>query len=211
MKIRILGEDLELLTEKALIWNRKSILIFSDVHLGKAESFQALGVPVPSGVNLNDLQRIAGLIQKHSITEVLILGDLIHHKSSWSEDLFLTIKDFLTFFSQVKFKLLIGNHERGSLGYLEALPIELINGDCDIHPFTFTHGHESSTKPFAIQGHVHPVVILREGPVSLRLPCFVLDEKNLILPSFGSFTGGFEINLKPKTRIFAVTKKIIEL
>ena len=211
MKIEVLGETLELLPEKAILWKKRNILVFSDVHLGKAESFQALGVPIPSSVNLADLEKIAGLIENYKIQEVLILGDLIHHKSSWTEELFYTIKDFLEFFKDVKFKLLIGNHEKGSLNYLKELPLGLIEGDYKLSPFTFSHGHQASESGFTIQGHVHPVVILKEGPVRLRLPCFVLEEKSLILPSFGSFTGGFEISRLEGTRIFAVTKKVIEV
>ena len=211
MKIEVLGETLELLPEKALIWRERKILVFSDVHLGKAESFQALGVPIPSAVNRVDLETVAGLIERFEIQEVLILGDLIHHKSSWTEELFFTIKGFLEYFKDVKFKLLIGNHEKGSLEFLKALPIELIEGDLTIEPFTFSHGHESSEKAFTIQGHIHPVVILKDGPVRLRLPCFVLEKKSLVLPSFGSFTGGFEISPQHNTRIFAVTKKVIEI
>ena len=106
---------------------------------------------------------------------------------------------------------MIGNHERGSIEFLQALPLELINGAYHLEPFTFSHGHEVAQSGFTIQGHIHPVVILKEGPVRLRLPCFVLNDTSLVLPSFGSFTGGYEITASAGTRIFAVTKKIIEI
>ena len=215
MNIEIKDEQFLFLPEKALIWKRKNLLIFSDVHLGKAESFQSFGIPIPSKINLDDLNKIAELIKNYQIKEVLILGDLIHHKSSWTEDLFLTLLDFLKFHKEVNFKLLLGNHEQGSNEYLKELPIEMIPGDYELPPFNFSHGHnvhsEKDKKPFTIQGHIHPVVVLHEGPIRLRLPCFVLNHHSLILPSFGQFTGGFEIKPRKEHRIFAVTKRIIEL
>ncbi len=212
MNIEIQNELFQLLPEKALLWKKKNLLIFSDVHLGKAETFQYFGIPIPSSVNLEDLSKIAGLIEKHEVQEVLILGDLIHHKSSWTEELFLTIQDFLLFHNHIKFMLLIGNHERGSIEFLKELPIDIIHGDHIVDLINFSHGHEEiAGDSFTIQGHIHPVVVLREGPVRLRLPCFVLDDHSLVLPSFGAFTGGFEIKVRPEHRIFAVTKKIIEV
>lgn len=212
MNIEIKNELFQLLPEKALLWKKKNLLIFSDVHLGKAETFQSFGIPIPSSINLEELYKIAGLIEQYEIQEVLILGDLIHHKSSWTEELFLTLQDFLIYHKHVKFKLLIGNHERGSMEFLKELPIDIIQGDHKIDLINFSHGHEVILKNnFTIQGHIHPVIVLMNGPVRLRLPCFVLDNHSLVLPSFGGFTGGFEIKVKPEHRIFAVTKKIIEV
>lgn len=212
MNIEIQNELFQLLPEKALLWKKKNLLIFSDVHLGKAETFQSFGIPIPSSINLEDLNKMAGLIEQYEIQEVLILGDLIHHKSSWTEELFLTLQDFLIFHKHVKFKLLIGNHERGSMEFLKELPIEIIQGDYKVGSINFSHGHEEVIGPcFTIQGHIHPVIVLRDGPVRLRLPCFVLDQQSLVLPSFGGFTGGYEIKVKPEHRIFVVTKKIIEV
>lgn len=212
MRIQILGEEIDLLPQKAFIWSHERLLVFSDVHLGKAESFQSLGVPIPSSVHYEDLNRIASLIEEHSVQKVLILGDLIHHKNAWSEELLNTLMSFFHHYPKVQFKLLIGNHEKGSLEYLKLLPLELITGDYEISPFTFSHGHEKSKADFTVQGHIHPVITLNEGPVRLRIPCFVLDPNTLTLPAFGGFTGGFEVGFRQKRRIFLVTpEKVIEL
>jgi hypothetical protein len=47
---------------------------------------------------------------------------------------------------------------------------------------------------------------------SLRLPCFWLRESCLVLPSFGSFTGGQIVQPLPGHRVFTVLRdKVVEL
>ncbi|MBC7753171.1 MAG: DEAD/DEAH box helicase, partial [Moraxellaceae bacterium] len=48
MRLNLRGETLELLPEKAFLWVEKAMLVLSDLHLGKADSLQAQGVPIPS-------------------------------------------------------------------------------------------------------------------------------------------------------------------
>lgn len=209
MRISVMNESLELLPERAFLWRKRNLLGFSDVHLGKAESLQAMGVPVPSSVHQEDLDRMTALIQKHCIQEVLILGDWIHKKNSWTEDLLLKLHDFFQLHQNIKWTLLIGNHERGSMDYLKLFPLNIVEDELHLEPFTFSHGHTETQGEFTIQGHVHPVVSLKEGPIRLRLPCFVLEEDSLLLPSFGTFTGGHEILRKNSQKVFAVTQKSI--
>ncbi len=211
MKITVQNEDLHLLSKKAFFWPREKILGFSDVHLGKAESFQQWGVPLPSGEHQQDLANISSLIHETEATRVFILGDLVHHKSSWTENIHRDLTDFFQKHSSTEFNLLLGNHERGSIPELKNYPLELMPEDHQIGKIRMSHGHEAGHfKPdqkessFQICGHIHPVVLIREGSVRLRLPCFVLGENSLILPSFGTLTGGFEIKPKKDQRIFAV-------
>jgi len=54
-----------------------------------------------------------------------------------------------------------------------------------------------------IAGHLHPVFHLHgKGRQSLRLPCFHSTEEMTILPAFGDFTGGQQIDAQPGHRIF---------
>ena len=40
---------------------------------------------------------------------------------------------------------------------------------------------------------MHPCVKIGDGRDKLRLPCFALKSKLLLLPSFGELTGGYEL------------------
>ncbi len=205
VKINVAGEDLLLLPERAFFWPAKRTLGLADVHLGKAHSLQRLGIPIPAQAHRDDLDQIGELIDRLKPSNVVILGDFIHRKDSWSDSLIKMIDAFFAKFSDIRWSLVIGNHERGSKPYLTSLPFQIFEESLQIGPLTMAHGHQDSGAGFAIVGHVHPAVSLRSGPTRLRLPCFVLDDKRLLLPSFGSLTGGFELEVTRDQRIFAVT------
>lgn len=206
MKIKIADEELILLPQKSLQWPRAKMLVLSDLHLGKAESLQAQGIPLPSGAHQADLQGLSDLIHQTQPERVLILGDFIHNPQSWST---YVRKDLEIFFKEhhfCDFMLLLGNHERGSVPELTRLPMKISDKDLIEGPFRFCHGHtQKKDQYFQIQGHVHPVVNMKMGSTRLRLPCFVLEEDTLTLPSFGTLTGGFEIRPRAHQQVFVVS------
>jgi DNA ligase-associated metallophosphoesterase len=206
MKIAVLGQTLELLSDRALFWHEEKMLIFSDVHLGKAESLQREGVAIPAESGFSDFHRINHLIHHTQPKEIIILGDLIHSRKSWSVSLKEQLLQFLNSHSSIAVSLVVGNHERGSLPILQKLPLQLLGDGAVRGPFQLAHGDQkASARTFQISGHVHPVVVLRDGPLKMTWPCFVLSRKRLLLPSFGTWTGGFKVRRTPAHRYFAAT------
>jgi uncharacterized protein len=58
---------------------------------------------------------------------------------------------------------------------------------------------------YALAGHEHPVYRVATRLDSARLPCFRFGAEAGVLPAFGAFTGGFEVNASARgERIFAV-------
>jgi DNA ligase-associated metallophosphoesterase len=213
MKIELCKELLTLSAEKALFWDQERILILSDVHLGKAESFQAAGIPLPSGDHLEEFKRLEALVLAHSPRQVYILGDLIHQKDSWSAMLFKDLQTFFRKHEDTQWHLLIGNHEKGSKKFLEDLHLRLHEEDLEHGPFVFTHGHKQhESSLFEIRGHLHPRIHLQQGPLRLNLPCFWVEKNRLTLPSFGLLTGGYKIKRSPRDRVYAVgTHEVFEI
>ena len=211
MTLNLCNEEVQLLAEKAFYWPREGLLVFSDVHIGKAESLQSQGIPLPSGSHLEDLYKIERLIQKTQPKKVFILGDFIHQKNSWAPHIISDLEIFFNRHQNISWSLAIGNHEKGSLSYLSKLPIELIENGVLIEPFFFSHGHLTTKKegPFEIRGHLHPAVRVKEGSIQLRLPCFVLERQRLTLPSFGILTGAAEVKKTKQNRLFAVTEETL--
>ena len=64
-----------------------------------------------------------------------------------------------------------------------------------------------------ICGHWHPIVKIADGKrTSLRLPCFLLRGNTLVLPAYGSFTGGAVLKYGSGDRIFvALRDEVIEV
>ena len=84
-----------------------------------------------------------------------------------------------------------GNHDPGpvSLGGTHMAEIR-VNG--------LTFRHEANPAQSAeISGHFHPKARLRTRAGMVSRPCFLLDTKRLILPAFGTYTGGLRCEDAP--------------
>src|SRR5437868_3493280 len=143
MKLQLANEDIELLPEKAFFWQQNHLLGLSDVHLGKAESYQTAGIPLPSGTHREDLLKISNLIHRYQIQKVVILGDWIHNRFSLSDIIMQDFHDFFAAHNHIQWTLLLGNHEKGSHEILRRLPFHLVEDEIQIGPFLLTHGHRN--------------------------------------------------------------------
>ena len=75
----------------------------------------------------------------------------------------------------------------------------------------FSHIPCTESSTFNICGHIHPAFKIRgKARQSIKLPCYYLTLNQLILPSFGQFTGSHIIDLKSnKDEILVVSKNQI--
>ncbi|MDE0861785.1 MAG: ligase-associated DNA damage response endonuclease PdeM [Akkermansiaceae bacterium] len=202
------GHQIELLSEHAVYLPAHSALVLSDVHLGKAATFQAHGLPVPAGDDEADLARISKLIEKTGAQKLIIAGDLLHSPHGVSPAL---INHLETWMSQcsARITLILGNHDRRAL---RAHPMESVPF-LDFDGLRIIHDPAHASTGFSICGHLHPVIRVKDSPRShLRTACFWLSESSLILPSFGTFTGGQPIKPISPDRIFApLNGRVVEL
>lgn len=183
-----------------LVHGSEKILVAADLHLGKAATFRAHGLPVPEGDTRRDLDRLRNLLHTTSPDRLLIAGDLFHADSGFTDELLAT---FLTFIGEITipFTLVTGNHDKK----IRILPPAL--HQCHsfrIGDILIIHKPGNADPSlFNICGHVHPVLKIPDGrKTSLRLPCFHLREHILTLPAFGSFTGGHIIQPETGDRFF---------
>ena len=182
------GHGLQLLAERALWDPQQRLLLLADLHLGKAESFQASGVPLPSDGDLANLNRLLSLAHRLRPALVVVLGDLIHGPLGLTAELRQKLAALPALLG-CPLQLVEGNHERGSwIEGLEALPPQQAG------PLWLSHGPATPPQDGLLNvcGHLHPVAQVGQGAHRLRLPCFALDRRQgrLLLPAFGELTGG---------------------
>ena len=200
-EINLFNNRLRLLDDKALYLPDEEALLVSDVHLGKAESFQSFGIPVSSQINAENLDRLRSLIQQTQAKNLFILGDLFHSKHSLVPEVLIGWDSFLKE-TAAKVCLIVGNHDRRLVSALPPLSMDSQIDAVKVGSFLLSHEPEvQHNAALNICGHIHPVVKLRSHTDSLRLPCFLLEKKQrrLTLPSFGEFTGGYEVILTENT------------
>lgn len=207
--VTLLGNSLQLLPEKAIYIKRLKALLVSDVHLGKSETFQALGVPIPNTVNQATLSRLRVLCSQFELDYLFILGDLFHSKYALAAE----VLDGWSKFSasvQANVQLIVGNHDRALVPKLEQ-SVDCILDAVQIDNLLLSHIPQPQPNCVNICGHVHPCLRLKTKLDNLRLPCFYLDQSEnlLILPSFGEFTGGYEVTLTAGTIAYVIAENTV--
>ena len=80
-EIECAGENILLLSDRALYWPKKKTLLIADVHLGKAEYFRKNGIPVPVGTTKLILFRLDKLISQYPTENNLHILSPSHHLS----------------------------------------------------------------------------------------------------------------------------------
>ncbi|MEO7100477.1 MAG: ligase-associated DNA damage response endonuclease PdeM [Luteolibacter sp.] len=203
--------SVSLLAEGAAFLTISSTLIVADIHLGKSAAFRAKGLPVPEGDTARDFARLIELAGKCRASHLVIAGDLFHSPSGITPELETALGDFIHSLG-LPVTLVLGNHDakiRQLPAGLEVLPHLDLEGNIRV----IHDPHHAEGEQLSISGHWHPVVKIPDGKrTSLRLPCFLYRNNTLVLPAFGSFTGGAILAAEPNDRVFiALRDQIVEL
>ncbi len=204
MHVTIADQRLILLPQRALYWPARRLLVVADIHFGKAASFRALGVPVPSGTTSQNLSVLDGLLAQHPVDEILFLGDFLHSKAAHAPATLEAIRTWRARHTALRLTLVRGNHDDRAGDPPADLGFAVVDEPHALAPFAFCHHPQDSAQGHVLAGHVHPVHRLTAGGDSLRLPCFVVGERRSILPSFGAFTGGFAVSGDGGERLYVV-------
>ncbi len=183
-----------------LFWEKKSMLLISDVHLGKVSHFRKFGAAVPQKAVEKNFELMDEVIAFFQPKVVVFMGDLFH--SSLNKEWQLFEKWTATISS--KMILVVGNHDIISPIKYEDLGIEVVS-EIQSNGFLLTHHPEEREGFFNFCGHIHPAIRLTGlGRQSVRLKCFFKLETQMLLPAFGEFTGSFTMELKKNCEVFAL-------
>jgi DNA ligase-associated metallophosphoesterase len=162
------------------------ILCVSDLHLGKSERIARRGgTLLPPYETRETLLRLEEAVAATDPAEVICLGDSFDDLAaaqSVSDETRATLARL-----QVgrKWVWIEGNHDPGPVDFGGSYRANLQRG-----ALTFRHIAKASSQGVLrgeISGHYHPKAALRGTG---RRPCFLLDKARLIMPAFGTYTGG---------------------
>jgi DNA ligase-associated metallophosphoesterase len=207
--LTIAGQTLQLLPDRAVIWLERRTLIVADTHFGKSAFLREHGMAVPAGSDQHDRERLNRLLEHTGAARLIILGDFLHGPIDPQGDDVRALEAWLGSLRDIEVIIIEGNHDRGARKRWRP-PADWREGDHLEPPFLFTHDRRpeegdlhGADGPFTLSGHIHPVVRLRGlRKHGARLPVFWRHAGGLVLPSFGSFTGGFLVAPQPGDRLF---------
>lgn len=178
----------------ALHWPEAGILTVSDLHLGKsARQARRNAAQLPPYDVTDTLARLAAEIEATNPDIVICLGDSFDDLQAL-DDLPRDARDWITRLQAGRRWIWIeGNHDPG--------PVNLAGA----HLARFQHlgvifRHIAEPADTGeISGHYHPKARMKAA----SRPCFLLDRTRVILPAFGTYTGGLRCDDPVFARLMA--------
>lgn len=203
--VRLEGEELWLLADKAVYWPARRCLLIADAHFGKASAYRSLGQPVPQGTTSENLQRLDRLLSALPCAQVIFLGDFLHGPGSHASGTLSALRAWRALIPDLPMTLIRGNHDKRAGDPPVDLRIEVVPEPLLMGPFALQHEPHAHPSHHVLAGHVHPVYRLRgKGRQSLRLPCFQIGTRVSLLPALGAFTGGYAVEQREDHQLFVI-------
>ena len=201
----VAGEQLLLLGERAVYWERMRTLFVADPHFGKAAAFRAAGVLVPRGTTGETLSRLDAALYRTRAERIVFLGDFLHAREGRAPETLGAINDWRSRWAQVEMTLVRGNHDKRAGDPPRELRVRCENAPLIEKPFVFAHRPVRSDDGYVLSGHVHPGARLSgPGRQHSRLPCFWFGREIAVFPAFGEFTGLAVIDAAPGDQVWVV-------
>lgn len=192
------GQTLLLDPAGAMFLPEHGLLCISDLHLEKGAAFARRGQLLPPWDTLATLRILESVIARHNPKIVVSLGDNFHDRTG-------------SVHMPVEFRLMIntmargrewiwinGNHDPDGVTDLAGTSADTL----DYAGLHFRHEPQKAPQAGEIAGHLHPAATLWRKERAVRRPCFAIDGRRLIMPSFGVMTGGLDIDNRAFAGLF---------
>lgn len=204
LTITFANSQFTLLADKALWWPDHKALLIADVHLGKDAVFRRHGIAIPVGDVADNLQRLSLLVAETQAEQLFVLGDFVHAAPVEQDPFLAEFSAWRQRHQQLAITVILGNHDHG----LDRLPAEWqlrLLPSLSYDDILLIHEPEhAGDNDYFIAGHIHPCYRFKMGREGMRLPVFWQQAQGLILPSFGGFTGGYNITPAKGDKCYAV-------
>lgn len=198
------GTALEALGSGALHWPDAQLLVVSDLHLGKSERVaRRSGQMLPPYETIDTLTKLEAALETTKAAQVICLGDSFDDLAAGAA-LAPELVDWITrLMAGRDWTWIEGNHDPGPLEIGGTHRAQLRLG-----ALTFRHIAEPGASG-EVSGHYHPKARLNAKGRVMTRPCFLYDDARLILPAFGTYTGGLRSTSDALLRLMASSARAI--
>ncbi|MGB8705835.1 MAG: ligase-associated DNA damage response endonuclease PdeM, partial [Gillisia sp.] len=155
--VKINGQNFTFHSSGAMFWQEKSMLLISDVHLGKISHFRKFGSAVPHNAIVENFDNLSAVVGFFNPQKICFLGDLFHSVLNKEWHLF---EEWIASVSSEVF-LVVGNHDIISEIKYEGIGVKVGSEILIDDYFFLTHHPEKREGFFNICGHLHPGYKLR--------------------------------------------------
>lgn len=203
--LQLAGAELWLLADKAIFYPAERALLIADAHFGKAAAYRRLGQPVPHGTTDDNVRRLDAMLNAYDCQQLIFLGDFLHAPESHAAATLAALQAWRERHPSLAITLIRGNHDKRAGDPPGELRMEVVPEPLLLGPFALQHEPDPHPSHYVLAGHVHPAYRLYgKGRQRLRLPCFYLQRDVCLLPAFGAFTGGMNIERQENSRVYVV-------
>ena len=204
------NHEFKINNDGVLFWLEKKIAIVSDLHLEKGSSFASLGQFIPPFDSEETLKKLINFFKTHEVQTIILLGDTFHDRGALNRMSSKVKSIFDSLVENYEIIFVLGNHEnKMKSAFIKFYERYIVD---DIH---FLH-EAVLEKKYQISGHFHPVASLKINSKQITEKCLIHSENHIIMPAFGEFTGGLNINnpvfkpfLNRNYYIYFLTKKSV--
>ncbi|HUO98147.1 MAG TPA: ligase-associated DNA damage response endonuclease PdeM [Rhizomicrobium sp.] len=189
-RIDVNGETLVLDTSGAAWWPAEKTLAFADLHFEKGSAYARGGQLLPPYDTRTTIRRIEEALARYEPSRVVALGDSFHDGDAGER---LDEEEGARLQSLAKGRDWIwveGNHDPSPPDWLGGR----VEAQAAIGGLLFRHRPCSGPCKGEVAGHLHPAARINRNGMSLRRRCFVSDGTRLLLPAFGAYAGGLDVN-----------------
>ncbi len=179
------GTALLALGSGALFWPQERLLVVSDLHLGKSERMARRSRQLlPPYETRDTLNRLEQAIAETEPATVICLGDSFDDLDAGAALPEAEVMTLTRLMAGREWVWIEGNHDPGPLEFGGSHLAELSRD-----PLTFRHIAAPGASA-EVSGHYHPKTSLSLRGRMVSRPSFLVSEGRLILPAFGTYTGG---------------------
>jgi DNA ligase-associated metallophosphoesterase len=182
------GETFVASASGTLYWKARRALLVADLHLEKASWFARLGQLLPPYDSHATLTALAGEVERSGAERLYCLGDSFHDRFG-CDRLDPASRALLTGMTgRLDWMWIVGNHDQGFADHCGGTIVE----EAEVGGILLRHEAQPSEPRPEISGHFHPKLRLSVNGRRIARRCFVASSRKLILPAFGSLTGGLD-------------------
>ena len=182
------GETFETTPSGALFWPARQALLVADLHLEKASWFARLGQFLPPYDSHATLTALARAFEQTQAKRLYCLGDSFHDRFG-CDRLPAEARALLTELTgKLDWTWIVGNHDPGFADHCGGH----IADEVEIGGIVLRHEAVRGDPRPEMSGHFHPKLRLQLKGRHVSRRCFVVSQTKMILPAFGSLTGGLD-------------------
>jgi DNA ligase-associated metallophosphoesterase len=182
------GETFAATSQGALYWPAQQALLVADLHLEKASWFARLGQFLPPYDSHATLSALAAEVERTHATRLYCLGDSFHDRFG-CDRLPASARDLLTSLTfRLDWTWIVGNHDPGFVDHCGGRIAE----EVELAGIILRHEAVREERRPEISGHFHPKLRLHLKGRQVSRRCFVASPSKIIMPAFGSLTGGLD-------------------